>query len=39
MTSDLMGDRSLLVFDTGTAAAQLIDTGFVVDARLIFIEG
>ncbi len=34
------GDRSLLVFDTATATAQLIDTGFVVvDAQLLYIEG
>jgi len=34
------GDRSLLVFDTATETAQLIDTGFVVvDAQLLYIEG
>ena len=34
------GDRSLLVFDTATETARLIDTGFVVvDAQLLYIEG
>ena len=34
------GDRLLLIFDTATETARLIDTGFVVvDAQLIYIEG
>jgi len=34
------GNRPLLVFDTATETAQLIDTRFVVvDTQLLYIEG